>query len=181
MALHKLVRWLTVFVTFALVTTACASGASVASSEAGPPTTATETTTTTSGTATTPTSTRTTTAEVVPVEGSGASNDAFVLVSANEVEAALRGNTIVGNWVGEDYRQFFDESGITTYRPVESGREDVGQWRVNAETDLYESLWGAQITWDAYEVHRNGDTWFWTGGGVQLSPFTIVEGNQLTG
>lgn len=121
----------------------------------------------------------TTVAEDVPFEGSGASDGDLVLVSAEEVVDALTGNTIIGNWLGEDYRQFFAESGTTIYRPVESGQEQVGQWRINAEADLYESLWGGRPPWDQYEVHRDGDTWFWTGGGVQLSPFSIVEGDQL--
>ena len=73
------------------------------------------------------------------------------------------------------------DRGTTIYRPTESGQEQVGQWRINAGADLYESLWGGRPPWDQYEVHRDGDTWFWTGGGVQLSPFSIVEGDQLAG
>ena len=109
------------------------------------------------------------------------SEPSLQLVSGVELEAALVGNTVIGNWVGEDYRQFFDESGNTTYRPVLSGRESVGEWRISADTGLYESLWNDRPPWDEYQVHRDGDTWFWTGGGVELSPFTIVEGNQLDG
>ena len=103
-----------------------------------------------------------------------------VAITAAEIEAALAGNTIIGNWVGEDYRQFFDESGDTTYVPVD-GQASFGQWRVDVSTDRYESLWPGARQWDAYEVHRDGDQWFWTGGGVERSPFTIVDGNQLDG
>lgn len=115
------------------------------------------------------------------VESSGASDGDLVLLSAEEIGHGLLGNTIIGNWLGEDYRQFFDESGFTTYRPVESGQDSVGKWRINGGTDLYESLWNDSDLWDGYEVHSDGDTWFWSGQGVQLSPFTIVEGNQLAG
>jgi len=96
-------------------------------------------------------------------------------VSAADVEAALSGNTIVGNWVGENYRQFFDPNGTTTYQS-NGGSESVGQWRINTDNDQYESLWAPSPTWDVYDVFRDGDQWFWTGGGVELSPFTIVEG-----
>ena len=101
-------------------------------------------------------------------------------VSAADVQAALAGNTIVGNWVGEDYRQFFADTGTTTYRPVVSGVDSIGQWRVNDDTGQYESLWNNRLPWDVYDVYRDGDDWFWTGGGVDMSPFTIVEGNQLS-
>ena len=103
----------------------------------------------------------------------------LVLLSAEEIGHELLGNTIIGNWRGEDYRQFFDESGITTYRAADSERDSVGTWRVNVRTGLYESLWNDVEQWDEYEVRSDGETWFWTGGGVELSPFTIVEGNQL--
>ena len=108
-------------------------------------------------------------------------DDTLVLLSAEEIEVVLSGNTIIGNWVGEDYRQFFDANGITTYRPVETGRDSIGEWRVNVETGLYESLWNDRPPWEDYEVHQDGDTYFWTGQGVELSEFTVVAGNQLAG
>lgn len=101
-----------------------------------------------------------------------------VLVSADEIEAALSGNTVVGNWVGEDYRQFFDPSGETIYLP-DGGNISNGQWRVNVQSGQYESLWPSDPAWDTYDVLRDGDQWYWTGGGVVMSPFTVLEGNQL--
>lgn len=120
-------------------------------------------------------------AQIEAVEENDDAAAGLVLVSAQELEAALAGNTIIGNWVGENYRQFFDENGFTTYRPIETGRDSTGEWRVNVDTGLYESLWNDRGPWEEYEVHRDGDTWFWTGEGVELSEFTIVEGNQLDG
>lgn len=102
----------------------------------------------------------------------------LVLVSATEIEAALSGNTAIGDWLGEQYVQYFDPSGDTTYVP-DSGQPSVGGWRVNVASGQYESLWAPARVWDTYDVFRDGDDWFWTGGGVELSPFTIVEGNQL--
>lgn len=102
----------------------------------------------------------------------------LVLVSATEIEDALSGNTAIGNWLGEQYVQYFDPSGNTTYVP-DSGQPSVGGWRVNVASGQYESLWAPARVWDTYDVFRDGDDWFWTGGGVELSPFTIVEGNQL--
>lgn len=103
----------------------------------------------------------------------------LVAVSGEELQAALGGNTIVGNWVGQDYRQFFDLNGDTTYL-AEGGPASPGTWRVNVTTGQYESMWPPLPQWDVYDVFRDGDEWFWTGGGVELSPFTIVEGDQLT-
>ena len=111
-------------------------------------------------------------------------NDApagLILVSGEDLQAALSGNTAIGNWVGEDYRQFFDESGDTIYLPDGAAGGSAGSWRVDVTTGQYESLWPPLPTWDVYDVFRDGDQWFWTGGGVELSPFTIVEGDQLAG
>ncbi len=179
-------RWLLVLVALVTIAAACSGSASVAGSEGAVATPSeaavegvgeepTELTTT----STSPPST--TTANVVTSDDPQAGESGLVLVSAAEIEAALRGNTIIGNWVGEDYRQFFDASGFTTYRPVQSGVESVGEWRVNDDTGLYESLWNDRLPWDEYQVHRDGDDWFWTGGGVERSPFTIVPGEQLVG
>lgn len=118
--------------------------------------------------------------EALIVESSGASDGDLVLLNAEEIEQLLSGNTITGNWVGEDYEQFFSSDGSTIYRPL-GGQDSVGEWRVNAESGLYESLWPGVPTWDDYEVHQEDDTFFWTGQGVQLSPFTVVDGDQLTG
>ncbi len=114
------------------------------------------------------------TANLEATSGSGE----LVLVSAAEIETALSGNTAIGNWLGEQYQQYFDPSGDTTYLP-DTGQSSIGQWRINVESGQYESLWGPARVWDTYDVFRDGDEWFWTGGGVELSPFTIVAGNQL--
>ena len=116
--------------------------------------------------------------EPLVVESSGASSGDLVLLDASEIEVLLSGNTIIGNWVGEDYEQFFASDGTTIYRPV-GGQDSFGEWRVDNETGLYESLWPPVPTWDAYEVHQEGETFFWTGQGVQLSPFTVSNGNLL--
>ncbi len=107
--------------------------------------------------------------------------DGLTLVSGDELASALSGNTIIGNWVGEDYRQFYDPNGETIYLADGAANGSLGEWRVNVTTGQYESLWPPLPSWDAYEVFRDGDAWFWTGQGVELSPFTIVEGDQLAG
>ena len=171
-------RWVILVVLVAVLASACGSTRNAATENAVPaversdaPTTATTTTT--------PPSPPPSTTEEPAFEGSGASDGALVLLTAAEIEVLLAGNTIIGNWVGEDYRQFFDQNGTTTYRPTETGRDSVGEWRVNVDSGLYESLWNDRPPWEDYEVHQDGDTFFWTGQGVQLSPFTVVDGNQL--
>lgn len=169
-------RWLAVIVLTAVLAGACSSQADVGAAQVIATNDVVSTTTAAPGT-TSPEQTPATNELIV--ESSGASDGDLVLLSADEIEVLLAGNTIIGNWVGEDYRQFFDEDGTTTYRPVLTGRDSAGEWRVNTGSGLYESLWPGVPTWDDYEVHREDDTFFWSGQGVQLSPFTVVEGNQL--
>lgn len=115
---------------------------------------------------------------VILLSACGSSTGGVEPVSAADLQEALAGNTAIGNWLGTDYRQFFDADGATIYLP-EGGAESMGKWQVVESTGLFESLWNDRPPWTAYEVHRNGDTWFWTGQGVELSEFVIVEGNQL--
>ena len=140
--------------------------------------------TTEAATTSVPPTTATADTAAVPDAGSTAATAStsdgaeLVRVSVTEIEDALSGNTAIGNWLGEQYVQYFDPSGDTTYVP-DSGQPSVGGWRVNVASGQYESLWAPARVWDTYDVFRDGDDWFWTGGGVELSPFTIVEGNQL--
>lgn len=106
--------------------------------------------------------------------------DGPVEVAGDALRDALAGNTIVGTWDGEDYRQYFDPGGTTDYLPA-GGEVSVGEWRVEVVTGRYESRWPPGRTWDPYVVQRDGDRWFWTGGGVDRSPFTILPGDQLSG
>lgn len=161
-----------------VVLAACSGGAEtpidLASDTASPDTTAPSVTVLESSTSTSnvPTSSIDSN-EAAPESG-------LVLVSGEDLVGVLSGNTAIGNWVGEDYRQFFDPSGATIYQPDGAPSGSTGEWRVNVTTGQYESLWPPFPGWDEYDVFRDGDDWFWTGAGVELSPFTIVQGDQLS-
>lgn len=106
-------------------------------------------------------------------------------VTEVELQELLAGNTIIGDWFGEPYRQFFDQDGTTTYVP-DGARPSTGQWRVDAVSGNYESWWNDRDGWERYEVTGDGDAFYWSEVGAdgttsgRPSPFTVVEGNQLS-
>ncbi len=101
-----------------------------------------------------------------------------VSLTADEVTALLTGNTAVGDWSGTAYRQYFAADGTTIYH-AEGAPPDTGQWRVNAETGAYESLWRSG-GWSGYDVARDGDRYLWiVHGSGDAQAFTVVEGRQL--
>lgn len=96
---------------------------------------------------------------------------------AAEIEGLLSGNTIVGQWSGTAYRQFFAADGQTIYDPAE-GRREVGRWRVNPETDEFESWWRS-TGWSPYAmVRREDESHAWVNGD-RLEPFEVIEGRQI--
>lgn len=99
-----------------------------------------------------------------------------VQMTAPQIEALLSGNTIRGTWNGAPYTQFFDPNGLTVYLP-EGGRPDQGKWRVNAETDQYESWW-ERTNWTGYAIMATNDGYAWASRGA-LQPFEVFEGKQV--
>lgn len=98
-------------------------------------------------------------------------------LTAAEIEALLSGNTIVGEWAGAAYRQYYAADGSTLYVP-EGGKPDEGRWRVNAETDEYESWWQS-TGWTPYALVRTdegGHAWI---NGDRLEPFQVLSGRQM--
>lgn len=100
-----------------------------------------------------------------------------VRLSAPEIEALLSGNTIAGNWSGMEYRLFLSTDGSAVFVPVD-GRRDEGRWRVNAETNDYESWWRS-TGWAPYAMVRTeagGHAWV---NGDRLEPFKVLSGRQV--
>ncbi|WP_317056224.1 hypothetical protein [Roseovarius rhodophyticola] len=103
--------------------------------------------------------------------------DSAKVLSASEIDLLLRGNTIEGTWSGSTYTQYFGEDGQTVYLE-ENRRPDVGRWRVNSETEQYESWW-EQTGWTAYTVLETEGGFAWKrGDGHEL--FVVSEGKQIT-
>ena len=98
-------------------------------------------------------------------------------LSGAEIDAWLRGSTVVGVWAGAAYRQYFSPQGWTDYAQI--GRPvDRGRWWVTE--DRYCSFW--QAGGDAcYRVLRDGDTLVWVTNGLLPRKFTaeVVPGNRL--
>jgi hypothetical protein len=79
-------------------------------------------------------------------------------LNAEEIAAALTGNTARGVEPGPEFLQFFDANGTTTY-VTKSGPPDHGRWRTDAG-GLYCSSW-RDSGWSCYEVWGEGDAIVW--------------------
>ena len=92
-------------------------------------------------------------------------------LEAPEITALLTDKTIDGTWNGRPYRQRFDANGRTLYEP-EAGPSEHGRWRVNAETDRYESWW-EQSGWSSYLILEEDGAYFWAGSSGVPQPFSV--------
>ncbi|MEM7223300.1 MAG: hypothetical protein AAF495_10000 [Pseudomonadota bacterium] len=98
-------------------------------------------------------------------------------MTQNEFRTLIEGNTIVGEWSGTPYRQFFDEGARTTYQ--EKGKaETYGTWRIT-EDGKYCSVWPPNPQEACYNVKRDEDTLFWDAGGGKTYPSDVVPGKQM--
>lgn len=108
----------------------------------------------------------------------GNSSRAADIVTGSEITALLTGNTILGTWNGDEYKQYFRKDGSTIYAPKRS-QSTLGKWRVNSENNTYESWW-EQSGWSAYRIIRQDRNFFWTTlDGKNPEPFEILPGEQL--
>ena len=96
-------------------------------------------------------------------------------LDATEISALLSDRTIDGTWNGRPYRQRFDGTGWTLYEP-EGGPAEQGKWRVNTETDQYESWW-ERSGWSSYAILENDGAYFWAGSSGQAQPFSVRPAN----
>jgi hypothetical protein len=101
-----------------------------------------------------------------------------VQLDAAEVTALLTGNTAVGVWDGTPYRQYFGEDGVTLFAQPEA-RTTRGQWRVDPESDEYQSLWRGDAEWVGLIVMIWMDEYYWLSRSTPPTPFEVVEGQQL--
>ena len=100
-------------------------------------------------------------------------------LSAAEIEEALTGNTIEGDWAGRPYKSYFDPSGSTIY--AEDGRQpSMGRWKADAVKGAYCSWWEVS-GWACYEVLDGGpDRIIWVSpGSGKHYPAKVLTGKQL--
>ncbi len=96
-----------------------------------------------------------------------------------EISAWIEGNTVVGVWAGDAYKQYFSADGWTDYDQA-GAAVDRGRWWVT--DDRFCSNWDAGG--DAcYRVLRDGDTLIWETSGLIKRRFTadVLPGNRLGG
>lgn len=101
-----------------------------------------------------------------------------VQLDAEEVTALLIGNTAIGEWEGTPYRQYFGEDGVTLFAQPEA-RTTRGEWRVDPESDEYQSLWPGDAEWEGWIVMIWMDEYYWLSRTTPPTPFEVVEGQQL--
>lgn len=98
-------------------------------------------------------------------------------MTASEIEDVLTGNTIEGSFNSISYRQYFAEDGTTIYVPKE-GKPAQGRWRVDPETDVYESWW-VSTGWIPFAmIDMPEDDYAWVNGD-QIEPFEVTEGKNI--
>lgn len=103
------------------------------------------------------------------------------VVPGNKIKQLLTGNTILGTWAGQPYRQYFDANGSTIFAQ-KSATSTYGEWRIDLEENLYESWWRGS-GWSGYQVVEENGQYFWMsqkdGQKDGLQPFEVLDGQQL--
>lgn len=99
-------------------------------------------------------------------------------LSGTAITALLSGNTALGHWHGAAYRQLFRADGSTIYAQKVS-RSALGHWRINPDTDAFETLWPGE-DWTAYEVIKTDTGHAWIDQTGKQQPFRVLPGQHLT-
>jgi hypothetical protein len=97
-------------------------------------------------------------------------------LNAKEIDKLLSDNTVVGDWGGK-YKQYYATDGFTIYLPS-GGSGAEGKWRVNTETNHYESWW-AETGWTPYGIAHDGDNYAWIDAKGDRYAFTVEKGFQF--
>jgi hypothetical protein len=98
-------------------------------------------------------------------------------MNQEEFTQMLVGNTLIGEWAGSPYKQFFDRGGNTIYIG-DDGQRSQGYWRIR-EDGYYCSTWPPGQIENCYKVTLLGDELLWYSGQNRYTSY-IVEGNQLS-
>jgi hypothetical protein len=99
-------------------------------------------------------------------------------LTSAQIATLLAGNTAVGKWKGQRYRQFFDTDGQTIYAQ-QGARSAVGKWRVDATVDEYQSIWPNDSEWEGWFVMEYAGRYYWVSKSTPPTPFKIEDGKQL--
>lgn len=107
----------------------------------------------------------------------GAAAAQSVKLTGPEISALLTGNTAVGEWDGVRYRQYFGADGATIFAHPNAG-STRGQWRVDAQTDEYQSIWPGEVDWQSWYVMEYAGVWYWVSKTTPPTAFEVLEGAQ---
>ena len=110
------------------------------------------------------------------IASAGVAEAQAVKLRGDEIRILLTGNTAVGNWQGNAYRQYFDADGSTIFAQ-EGALSSRGTWRVEGEE--YQSIWPNDAEWEGWFVMEYAGLWFWVSKKTPPTPFDVVEGRQL--
>ena len=91
-----------------------------------------------------------------------------------EIGELLSGNTVVGEWEDEPYRQLYRADGTTLYTRQDGGRNE-GLWRLAEEA--YEESWDGGETWLAWTVRRVSGRFVFLGEDVPATSFAVERGD----
>jgi hypothetical protein len=98
------------------------------------------------------------------------------MMTQEEFTEILLGNTLIGEWAGSPYQQFFDRGGNTIY-VGQDGNRSQGYWRIR-EDSYYCSTWPPGQIENCYKVTLSGEElWWYSGENVYASH--VVVGKQL--
>ncbi|WP_113911122.1 hypothetical protein [Roseovarius dicentrarchi] len=97
-------------------------------------------------------------------------------MTADEITRLLSGNTAEGVWDGTTYKSYFADDGTTIFAPANSDTL-TGKWRVNPDSQEYESFFDA-IGWTGYNIMRTDGGFAWVKDG-KAYPFYVLEGRAL--
>ena len=101
-----------------------------------------------------------------------------VKLQAHEIDALLSGNTVVGQWEGAKYAQYFDPDGHTIYAQ-DGSRSARGQWRTDPEQDEFQSIWPSDAEWQGWFVMEFGGDFYWVSKSTPPTLFEVLDGLKL--
>lgn len=101
-----------------------------------------------------------------------------VKLTAEQITDLLTGNTAIGKWEGQRYRQFFGADGVTLYAQ-DGARSTRGEWRIDPSNDEYQSIWPNDEDWQGWYVMEYAGAYYWVSKSTPPTPFRVETGDQL--